>query len=280
MQAKIWIMVRLAVGVFGAKNASAQFTVLSDFENRFSTNILGGYWYMYDDKNDSGESVLTTVDSITHSWDTTTFAEGAEGSPSSAKMGFLLGNRPPVCGAACTYPPMVGMGTKLGNSGTMNLTGATAVSFWAKGDSPMNVSFTVGTSEVTDNGNYAILIPVTSAWTKFTVALPPAADLKQPGWAKKIDFNPVYASSLGWSISKGDNTGLVSGAFYLDYVVIEGWKPPEDPASLASRRNRAGAAAGFRGTKSNGTLFFTTDPNRSRYLDALGRGMAPTPHPR
>lgn len=48
--------------------------------------------------------------------------------------------------------------------------GATAISSWTEGDSAMNVGFTVGTSDVTDNGNFAKLIPVTAAWAKFTVA--------------------------------------------------------------------------------------------------------------
>jgi hypothetical protein len=103
--------------LIGATGAKAQSTKVDDFESQFSVNMLGGYWYFYDDRTDSGSSVITTADTATLMWDSTTFAAGAEGSASALKLGWRFGAKDPKCGGTCTYPPMVGMGTKLATSG-------------------------------------------------------------------------------------------------------------------------------------------------------------------
>lgn len=276
MDSRVWGWAfGLAMGI-AAQAASAQSTMISDFENQSATNNLGGYWYFYDDNTDSGESVLTTVDSITKFWDTTTFAAGAEGSASAVKLGFILGTKEPVCGENCSYPPLVGMGTDLKTGGQMDLTGATSISFWAKGDAAMQVGFAVGTADVKDNGNYSKLIAVTTAWKKFTVALPPAAGLEQPGWATQVEFDPAKATSLGWAISKGDNPGLKNGALYLDNVVIEGWTVPEEPIALRGLRERARSASATVGGRRARVVLFTTGAGGAVGTDAMGRGLPAT----
>ena len=249
---------------FGAAGAKAQSTKVEDFESKTTMNLLGGFWYFYDDRTDSGSSVITTADSVTGFWDTTTFAAGAQGSASAIKLGFRFGAKDPKCGGTCTYSPMVGMGTNLMSGGGLDLTGATAISFWAKADAPLKLVFSVGTTEIKDNGNYAKLIPVSSSWSKYTVSLAPGAELKQPAWAKKVTFNPKECFSLGWQVSKSDNAGMAGSALYVDDVTVENWVPPLDPSSLL-RVSRGGS---MRNGAQSPQAFTGRDGKR---VDAMGR---------
>lgn len=216
-------------------------TMVSDFESGGSTNNLGGYWYFYDDRTSAGESVVTTADSaFQYQWDSTTFVPGSGGSEKGVKLGFILGTASPSCGTGCTFPSQVGMGTNMPGDTGLDITGAMSISFWAKADAPLKVVFTVGTSDVTDNGSYADVVPVTTEWTQYTVPLVPGKDFAQPSWAVKKAFNPAHFNSLGWMVGKGGNAGLTQGAFYLDNVSIEGWAPP----AIVDRISLAGHSAG------------------------------------
>lgn len=253
----------LAVGAPWAHGAT---TTIADFEDRVSMNKIGGFFYFFDDRTDSGSSVITTADTATRYWDTTTFVSGANGSASAVKLGFVLGATSPKCGPACTYPAMVGMGTTFASGGTVDITGATAITFWAKADTPLKVVFSVGTSDVEQaGGEFAKTLSIPTSWTKITVQLPPAADLKQPSWAKQVPFNPVNGKGLGWNISKADNPGLSTGAFYIDDLAIENWAPPVDPSALRHPAVSEHRAAGS--LRSSTPLF----PSGLRAADARGR---------
>jgi hypothetical protein len=221
----------LGFGLFamaaGAARAQAPSTMVSDFESPGAWNTYGTVWYCFTDQTDSGESVITTADPM-FVWDTTSFVPGADGSVGALKVGFTFGAKLPSCGTECTYAPQVGLGTTF--IPELDVTGTTGISFWAKGEAPLTVSINVGTTEVTDNGNFAALVPLTAAWAKYTVKL---EDLKQPTWAKKVPFNPAQVKSVGFGISKTDNATLASGAFHLDNLTIENWKPV-DPSGLAA----------------------------------------------
>jgi hypothetical protein len=154
---------------------------------------------------------------------------------------------------------MVGMGTKLATSGGLDLTGATAITFWAKADAPAKTLFSLGTSEVKDNGKFAKLITITTSWTKYTVSLA-GSDLKQPSWAKQVAFNPKECVDLAWSVSKGDNAGMAGGAVYLDHIAVSNWEPPVEPISV--RRQQRRIAPGF----------LSERPGDAR-VDALGRDI-------
>jgi hypothetical protein len=210
-------------------------TVVADFEVVGSTTGQGGYWYFYDDRTSQGESYVTTADSAAaYRWDSAAFVPGAGGGNYAVELGFVLGAKSPVCGPACTYPAQVGMGTSIAGGLEMDISGATAISFRAKAKAPIKVVFTVGTSDVKDNGFYAALVNVTTEWAKYTVPLAAGKDFAQPAWAAKKPFDASRFISLGWMIGKADNAGLTAGAFDLDDVVIEGWEAPLDPASIAA----------------------------------------------
>ena len=212
-----------------ASRADTTSTVVSDFETKSA-----GSWWCFTDKSDSGNSVITTTDSLLI-WDSTAFVSGAEGSDGAIKLGFQFGTKNPVCGSGCTYAPQVG----LGNNFQADITGATGISFWAKADAPLKVSLGVGTTDITDNGNYSKLVSITTTWKKYTVLF---SDLAQPAWAKAFPFAPANMKSIGYSISKGDNSGVSTGALYLDNVVIEGWTYPIlSDALVQSKRKAFGA---------------------------------------
>jgi hypothetical protein len=213
--------------------AQAEATLLSEFETPGAWNTQGSAWYCFSDKTNGGESAVTTADSL-FNWDAAAMAPGADGSSGSLKVGFRFGATLPSCGTGCTYPAQVGIGTNM--AGALDITGATAISFWAKADAPMAVSLGMGTTEVTDNGNFTRLVPITAAWTRYVVAL---SDLTQPDWASPVAFDPAHVLSLGFGISKGDNPSLSAGSFYLDNVAIEGWAPPMDPSRILSAGHRA-----------------------------------------
>jgi hypothetical protein len=259
------LVLALAVGAVWAR---AESTTIADFEDRTSMNKIGGFFYFFDDRTDSGSSVITTADTATRFWDTTTYVSGAQGSETAVKLGFVLGATSPKCGPACTYPAMVGMGTTFASGGTVDISGATAFAFWAKADAPIKVVFSVGTSDVTQaGGEFAKTLSIPVSWTKFTVQLPPAADLKQPSWAKQVPFNPVNAKGLGWNVSKADNPGLSAGAFYIDDLVIENWTVPVDPTALG-KAARSGASHRMVPAGRFATPLF---PSGLRAVDARGR---------
>ena len=219
--------------------ARAESTLLSGFETPGAWNTLGSAWYCFTDKTDSGASVITTADSMSF-WDSTAYAPGASGSQGSLKVGFRFGDKKPVCGLACTYAPQVGIGTNM--NGELDITGATAISFWAKADAPLKVGLSVGTTEVTDNGNFGRLVSITGSWAMYSVKL---SDLTQPSWAKKVAFNAAHLKSIGFGISKGDNGTMTTGAYFLDDVAIEGWVPPVDPTAISARGSRSPGTGTF-----------------------------------
>lgn len=222
-----------AVALAAMGVAHGESTLLSGFETPGAWNTQGGGWYCFTDKTNGGESVITTADSMS-TWDTTSFAPGAAGTEGSLKVGFRFGTINPTCGEGCAYPPQIGFGTNM--FGELDITGATAISFWAKADAPLEVTVGMGTTEVTDNGNFSILIPITSAWARYTIKL---TDLAQPDWAAPVAFNPAHVLSIGIGVSKGDNASITSGAVYLDEVTLESWVPPIDPSAVSDRSSRA-----------------------------------------
>jgi hypothetical protein len=233
----------------GKAQAQPLSTVISDFESSRSTNNMGGYWYFYDDQRDSGSSTISTANAeMQYQWDSTTYVPGSGGSETGVKLGFLLGETKPHCGIGCTYPAQVGMGTQILGGADLDITGATAISFWAKADAPIKVVFTATTSDILDNGGYAKVVSVTMDWAKYTVALSPGKDFAQPNWAIKKTFDPTHFMAVGWMIDKGINTGLTKGAFYLDNVIIDGWEPKQfvDHVSFSAiaRQNRASRIIG------------------------------------
>jgi Cadherin-like beta sandwich domain len=207
--------------------------VVSDFENRSPMNSLGGMWNFFDDSPNGGNSKVLSSDTAnpTPVIDASSFAAGYASSEALA-LGFRFGTVKPVtCGGTCTFPNYVGLSTAFMPfaDSSADLTGATAITFFAKADTAMILRFAVKTANVKDFGFYQALITVTEEWKPFTVYLRPGSDpeeLAQPNWANVAPFVLSKVTGLDIQISAEENTTLSQGSVLFDDVTIVGWRRP------------------------------------------------------
>ena len=247
--------------------------VMTDFE---SGQILGtplnGYWYNFTDRNTAtsidsiyGNSRLTSFDSsgfpFTDSlgyYDARTFPPGRSGDSAShcLRFAYALGDRKLSCGAACSYEPYVGFGMRFTTmADTVDLTGATAISFWAKAeDSAVTVDVSVGTRDTTPNSaDYGQTFTVGPGWKQYTINLAPSGDFKQPTWAAHKTFNPKVATGVGFGINLGANKARPVNAVLIDDLVIQDWAyvdPNTIPDAIAAHRP-APAVGGLRAMRTS-----------------------------
>lgn len=201
--------------------------VLDNFNARQPTSSLDMPWYFYDDAADGGTSVVTSGDTSKRPvlFNDSSFATGRDGLL-AARMAFTYGaNKPSGCAGACPYGQVVGLGN--GDTSVFNMTGATQMSFFARASAPMRVRFMVKTGNVLDFGYYKIDIDLTTEWTRYIV-IPNTGTggLEQPPWAAIKPFDLSKVTGFHWEISVDYNPGLKQGTFYLDDVVIQGWRGP------------------------------------------------------
>jgi hypothetical protein len=241
---------------------------MSDFEisNPMSTP-LNGFWFTYGDRltpteidTVMGNSRITSFDSSSggplydslYNYDERTFPVGRSGVAGSRSMRFAyeLGDRRLSCGAACTYDPYVGFGltftTMMDTAGynILDLTGATAISFWAKAEKDsIMVNFSVGTKDTTPNtSDYGKTLKITGPeWKKYTISLVEPTGMTQPSWATKKSFDLKRATGIGFGINRGTNSLLPSNTLFIDDVVIENWQYV-DPTVAVRSPNRAHAS--------------------------------------
>lgn len=209
--------------------------VVSDFENRSTLNSLGGHWSYLDDSKDGGNSVILSGDTSTHpsGVDATSFAAGNAESSGALLLNFRYGTvQPTACGGVCTYGNFVGIYAPLKPyaDSTVDLTGATAITFYAKADTAMVARFSVQTNNVKDFGYYRSMISITEEWKKFTVYLRVGTDpeeLARPPWS--VDpkpFLPDLAMAIDFQFSAEDNATITGGNAWIDDVTIVGWRKP------------------------------------------------------
>jgi hypothetical protein len=168
-------------------------------------------------------------------------------------MGFALGNRKLSCGTGCSYEPYIGWGLNFNYQAppndTIDLTGATAISFWAKSDSDtVTVSFSVMTFDTTPNSaDYSQEFRIGPTWAKYTCGLKPSAEFKEPSYAAPKPFNVQHATGIGFGFNRGANSKKPTNGIVVDDILIEHWTdiPPEDVAIRAASRASA-ARAGWR----------------------------------
>jgi hypothetical protein len=230
----------LAVAL-GAYAQTAAASVLDNFEAGSNQNNFLGYSYFYNDATDGGTSVVTTAHvGATPSEllvDSTSFDAGYS-SKKALKMAFTYGaNKPKSCGGTCAYGQMVGFGTQFvpgtdvatGTGSTLDITGATAITFFAKASVAMKMRVEVTTTNVTDFGFFVSNVSVGTDWGPQTVLLTTGlGGINQPSWALAVPFDPKLVQKLQFSISADDNAGLTAGTVWLDSIVVQGytWVPP------------------------------------------------------
>jgi hypothetical protein len=246
---------------------------LATFDYGRGSTQWGGYWFQYSDVNsvsaaDStlmGNSYFTFADSlsgnpfpndtITGAYDPRSFPVDRSGDTSlhSYHMGFALGNRPLSCGTACSYAPYIGWGInftyKPAPDDTIDLTGSTGISFWAKSDTDtVTVSFSVATLDSTPGAaDYSQEFHIGPTWAKYTCKLVASADFKEPTYAAPKPFNPAHATGIGWNFNRGSNAKHPTNGIIIDDVLINNWTeyPPEIDAVRSGPRASA-AHAGWR----------------------------------
>lgn len=283
---------RLAAGVAAnvlglalAANAQDKSFLLSDFESGAGMNALSGYWYHFSDVNNEGNSKITTYDSVTGFWDATSVGEGFGGSTYSGALGFVFGDKRPTCGATCTFDPEVTLATDLRNGDTVaNLTGATHVTFAAKANTPLKVSFLAVLHSIKDHAHWRQVVDVGTEWKEFSIALQASATFSQPTWGLRVPFDASQVTHFHWLVTKGLNSTLLSDTLLIDDVKVVGWTPP-DPSSLRrAGRHAAGLGSGLRalGLSDGFTVSLAGAPagrgGMVRVQDLSGRVLAQVPY--
>lgn len=229
-------------GVLSAVLSVQAQSVLDNFEAGTSQNMFLGYSYFYTDAADQGTSkVLSSAPGATATEllldSVKAFDVGANSSSKSLKLDFTMGANKPICGPTCTYGQMVGFGTQfiagtddVTNPKALNITGATGISFWAKGSVAMKVRVEITTKGVKDFAFHRGEVTLTTDWAKYTVGLTAGlGGINQPSWTTTpVPFDPTTVQKLQYQISMEDNTTLTAGTMWLDDIVVEGysWLPP------------------------------------------------------
>ena len=213
--------------------------VVDDCEGGTNQNLFGDYWYFYDDSADGGNSKIAGVTRDPTTGDLLGVApiagQGINGT-AGYELSYTLGttkapcldaNKKPIAGCGYNY---VGVGTMLAAAGsTCDLTGATAITFYAKASAAMTLNVEVATSDVTDFNNYRALIKVTTSWAQYTINLTPGIGIaQQTGWGNKVDFNPKHVQKIQWQVHT-DQTPPATGVLNIDQVVIQNYSfiPPD-----------------------------------------------------
>jgi hypothetical protein len=166
-----------------------------------------------------------------------TFGEGAQSVTGfSAKMEYTLGskrprNNPTSTTDTSTYSQFVLLGTNVvpavGTS--LDLTGATSLSFWAKATPPIKIAIAYLTEDVTDYSYANAEVSITSTWKRYTANFTgTVAPVFKGTWGATNGKNPNIAKSkaLDFTIRKELNTAVSTGVLQLDDLVIHGWKDP------------------------------------------------------
>lgn len=271
----------LAVAL-AARAQSTAVSVLDDFEAGSAQNKFLGYSYFYNDAGDGGTSVVSTAAPGATAKEllvdpAKSFDAGYGGSTKSLKLDFTYGANKPKAGGVTPYGQMVGFGTQFlpgtddatgkPTTKTIDLTGATAITFYAKASVAMKMRVEITTTNVTDYGYFVTTLPLTTDWAKQTVSLSTGlGGVAQPSWAVVVPFDLTLIQKLQFAISADDNTGLTAGTVWLDSIAVQGykWVPPNACMSCIIATPVAG------GLLSNLEADSTVTPKRAANQNAAG----------
>jgi hypothetical protein len=262
----------LSVAALGAK-AQEVFTV-ADFEDKKAANRFSQYseWAFISDADSHGNSVITSGDTANNPSlvDSTSFASPGHNSNTCFKLAFKYGTIRPHGDEPDTssYDPEVGVTTSLfdadGNT-TLDFTGATKISFWAKGDKALKFRWAAATPEVSDYAFWGDEFSVGTSWKQINLDFS-AKTFAQPEWkTAAVPFDIKKVSSFILVLSQANNPGA-GGTLYMDDWTVTGWKPQaptEDPTGL--RAAAEGLSARMLLTQADGSARVSI-PARARNL--------------
>ncbi len=232
-----------------ASHAQAVF-IADDFEAKIPANKFSeiSQWTFITDEDSHGSSIITSGDTASHpsAVDSTSFASpGYGGSKSCFKLAWKYGATRPHGDAPDTssYDPEVGMVTQVYSESLdvgADFTGATKVSFWAKGEKATKIRLSALTTEVADYAFWGDDFSITTAWKQYNLDFS-AKTFTQPEWKTvSVPFNLKRVSGFQIVISQATNPSA-TGAFYMDDLSVTGWKPKQAPTPIrAARFRRAG----------------------------------------
>ena len=245
---------------------------LATFDYGRTGTSWGGYWFQYSDQNSAsaadttvmGNSTFTAADSagnplpndtITGAYNPLSYPVDRSGDTTlhSYHMGFALGDRKLSCGAACSYDPYIGWGLNFtyrpAPDDTIDLTGSTGISFWAKADTDtVTVSFSVSTLDSTPGAaDYSQVFHIGPTWAKYTCKLVASAEFAEPAYATPKPFNPAHATGIGWNFNRGLNAKHPTNGIVIDDIFIENWTEyPPDPDAVRALSRASAAHSGWR----------------------------------
>lgn len=223
----------------------AQGSLLDDFEAGSNQNMFLGYSYFYADAADGGTSKVNSsapgASATELLVDPTKSFDAGYNSTKALLLDFTYGaNKPVSCGGTCSYGQMVGFGTQFvpgtddaagaATTKTIDLTGATALTFWAKASEAMKLRVEITTTTVTDFAYHRGEVTVGTDWAKQTVMLTAGlGGINQPSWTTSpVTFDPTKVQKLQISVSADDNATLTAGKLWIDSLYVAGytWVPP------------------------------------------------------
>lgn len=249
----------LAAAVAGQAQTAS---VLDDFEAGSNQNKFQGYSYFYADAADKGTSKVTSskpgATATELLFDPTLSIDAGYNSTKSLKLAFTYGATKPVsCGGTCTYGQMVGYGTQLipgtdpigaGEGKTLDITGATAITFYAKASVAMKVRVEITTTSVKDFAFHRGEVTVGTAWAQQTVLLTAGlGGINQPSWTTTaVPFDPTKVQKLQFQVSADDNATLTAGTLWLDDIKMVGynWVPASACLTCVGTTAATGAMLG------------------------------------
>lgn len=206
--------------------------MMVDFEMNQVQSTLGAYGGTYTDNsemaNDSvtyGNSLVTTT-AFHDDPDSMLWVPGyREGSFTAMQLGYQLGTVRLGCGKDCTYGPHVGLALSFSQEfDPYDLTGATHLTFWAKGRDSLTVNVSVGMRDTVPNpASYSQKFLIDTAWKKYTIELKASEVFTLPNWVTQVPFVVARANAVGFSISKDENPDHPDNALYLDDIEIVNW---------------------------------------------------------
>ncbi|MEO6095280.1 MAG: hypothetical protein ABIW76_06280 [Fibrobacteria bacterium] len=237
-----------------------------DFESQQVQSTLSNYGGSYADNGEfaldsitPGNSRLTTF--ATHEDpDSMQWVPGRRDSSLWAfKLGYQLGTVKLGCGGTCTYEPHVGLAQGFSSEyDPLDLTGATHVTFWAKGDFALTVDVSIGMRDsVAARASYSQKFVIDTTWKKYSIELKASPEFKLPTYVTPVPFVAAKANSVGFSISKDNNPTQADNALYLDDIEIVNWvyTPYVDPAGISDRNGKSQRNSGLRARISGDVAF-------------------------
>jgi len=177
---------------FAQSNANV---LIENFDKRKNENLLGGYWYTFDDNEQGGKSYLKS------DWKDFIKISG-HASPGMLHAEVVLDK------GTYQWSPYVAFGTHINNGPSLNPSHFAGISYWHKG---VAHKFRVDTPEILDYDYYQTPVPASEEWTLVTIDF---SMLTQGGWGKKKPLNLNNPISIVWNLDEA------SGSFDIDQVTF------------------------------------------------------------